>query len=40
MIACKRCGNSIRTFNQLRKWCVDCRHMLINERARMRRATA
>ncbi|MBI1970860.1 hypothetical protein HYS47_03875 [Candidatus Woesearchaeota archaeon] len=36
MISCQRCGMEIRTYNKLRKWCVDCRQNLTNERARLR----
>ena len=36
-IKCKRCGGEIRSLNKLRKWCVDCRISLTNERARLRR---
>ncbi|MDO8643148.1 MAG: hypothetical protein Q7R76_06245 [Candidatus Woesearchaeota archaeon] len=35
-ILCKRCGDHIRSLNKLRKWCVDCRTTLTNERARLR----
>jgi len=37
MIKCNRCGGEIRSLNKLRKWCVDCRTALTNERARSRR---
>ncbi|MBI2147232.1 hypothetical protein HYU19_02015 [Candidatus Woesearchaeota archaeon] len=36
MILCKRCGGKVPSYNKLRKWCVDCRHDLTNERARLR----
>jgi predicted amidophosphoribosyltransferase len=36
-IVCKRCGSEIPTLNRLRKWCVECRKELVNERARIRR---
>jgi hypothetical protein len=35
-VLCKRCNNPIPSLNKLRKWCVDCRHDLTNERARLR----
>lgn len=35
-IFCKRCGSKVPTLNPLRKWCADCRHVLTNERARLR----
>jgi len=35
-VVCKRCGNEIPSLNKLRKWCVDCRQELTNERARKR----
>ncbi|HLC66597.1 MAG TPA: hypothetical protein VJK52_03065 [Candidatus Nanoarchaeia archaeon] len=40
MVICQRCGEAIRSLNRLRKWCPDCRHALVNERARSRRAEA
>ncbi|MBN1386271.1 hypothetical protein JW968_04850 [Candidatus Woesearchaeota archaeon] len=40
MINCQRCGSEIATYNKLRKWCVDCRKDLINERARDRNRIA
>ncbi|HIG96454.1 TPA: hypothetical protein HA249_06235 [Candidatus Woesearchaeota archaeon] len=36
MVECQRCGGTIRSLNKLRKWCVDCRYALTNERARER----
>jgi len=36
MVMCKRCGTDIPSLNKLRKWCVDCRKMLTNERAKER----
>jgi len=36
VVICQRCGAEVNTFNKLRKWCVDCRRELINERARIR----
>ncbi len=35
-VICQRCGGEIPSLNKLRKWCVDCRIALTNERARER----
>lgn len=35
-IRCQRCGEKIPSLNRLRKWCVNCRQDLTNERARER----
>lgn len=36
MVVCQRCGGDIPSLNKLRKWCVDCRKILTNERAKDR----
>jgi len=36
VVVCQRCGVNIPSLNKLRKWCVDCRLELTNERARDR----
>ncbi|MFO8016042.1 MAG: hypothetical protein R6U32_02985 [Candidatus Woesearchaeota archaeon] len=35
-VVCQRCGCEIPSLNKLRKWCVDCRRILTNERAKER----
>jgi len=35
-VVCQRCGGEIPSLNRLRKWCVDCRRILTNERAKDR----
>jgi len=36
VVLCQRCGGEIPSLNRLRKWCVDCRRLLTNERAKER----
>ncbi len=34
---CKRCGAEVLSFSPMRKWCVDCRHAISLEQARVRK---
>lgn len=37
MTDCKRCGAPVRSFSPMRKWCVECRHAISLEQARVRK---
>ncbi|MBI4450602.1 hypothetical protein HY642_01385 [Candidatus Woesearchaeota archaeon] len=37
MMPCKRCGKPVRSYSVMRKWCVECRHHISLEQAKLRR---
>ncbi|MBD3318426.1 hypothetical protein GF342_00795 [Candidatus Woesearchaeota archaeon] len=37
-ITCQRCGAQIPTYSAMRKWCVECRHTVSLEQAKLRKA--
>jgi DNA-directed RNA polymerase subunit RPC12/RpoP len=36
-VKCKRCGIEVRSFSQMRKWCIDCRKKVSLEQAKERK---
>jgi len=36
-VTCQKCGAPVRSFSPMRKWCVECRHAISLEQARVRK---
>lgn len=37
VVTCKRCGVAVKSFSVMRKWCVDCRRLVMLEQAKLRK---